>query len=1057
MQFNSLVDAYLHHAKQTPNNVAFRYFSQHLKEEIILTYVELIDQSKRFANKLSQIAKAGDRVLIPSPTHEAFMPSVIACWMLDLTPVPSYPPKNESDRTELKRLAHIIQSASPSIILGPAETLTQLQPITGGSTCLSYEQLALSPIATNNFSATAATSPSPALLLYTSGSTGSPKGVPITHEMLVSNYSQFIIQQNITQKDKTVVWLPNCHIAGFYMRSILSLVGGETIVYQAADFIMKPLTWLQLISDHKATLSAAPNFAYELIAASSISEELDLSSWRMAISGGEVISSNTVARFLSALEKLKLPQHCFTPYYGMTETLCTSVQDSEHPPKLAQLSREKLLENIVELHEEVSEDSIAFLSNGKLLGGTKLQIVNPNTEEPTLDGHIGEITLQGDSITSGYWNLSHSDTQTSDGYFRTGDLGFMMDGELFITGRLKELIIVRGKNYYPQDIEQSLLSEYMEHAIAALAAYEVDDNGRAALGISVQIDEQSELATSQQIEQGIVQLISSAFGIRPLVKIWQYSQMPRTSSGKIKRAACAKNHQDDLSLIDRHDAAAPEALTNLAPHQDTLETLKQHIAELLALPAEVLGDHHAINSLGLDSVQLVQLASKLSQSLEHQSAIDLSIFYQDISIEDLATLLDCPPSNGAHKLEYTEELAKLSRLCASYQKAELAKFGKGIFITGATGFLGSYLLRDLLQNTEQQIYCLVRASDPTAGMQRIIQSLSQITEWETQKHHWSDRIQVLCGSLDAPYFGLNAETFSSLTEQISSIYHNGANVNFVAPYSQLYQVNVASNHTIIELALAAGNIPIHYVSTVAVFNSPDRDQFPTIREEDFLPSPDRIFSGYAKTKWVSEKIYQHAESLGMQVAVYRPALVMGDSQTGFCHTDDFLCRFIKGCIDLGHFPKLDLHIDMTPVDYVSQQIIDLSLDRRSIGQQFHILNDNPITLPDLVDWLTRQGHSLELMDSDQWHQKLSSELPTWNALYPVYPFLLEQIPCSEEHSETILPFFTKRGLNLDSRKRKANAPHGTSCPPVDHQLLNRYFEYFQDINFISNPNQKSKA
>ncbi|WP_366511397.1 thioester reductase domain-containing protein, partial [Moorena sp. SIO4A1] len=365
---------------------------------------------------------------------------------------------------------------------------------------------------------------------------------------------------------------------------------------------------------------------------------------------------------------------------------------------------------------------------------------------------------------------------------------------------------------------------------------------------------------------------------------------------------------------------------------------------------------------------------------------------------------------------------------------------KNIFLTGSTGFLGVYLLSELLEQTQGDIYCLVRATSSEQGKQRLQRALESYSLWNETK---SSRIIPVIGELSAPLFGLDEPQFNHLASQVDVIYHNGAWVNFVYSYSILKPANVLGTHEVLRLASQAKIKPVHFISTISVFFSSAYSDKEVIFESDSLDySPDND-DGYSESKWVAEKLVMEARDRNLPVCIYRPGRITGHSQTGFCNTEDLFSRMVKGCIQLGAVPNLEgVFSDIVPVDYVSKAIVNISQQKESLGKAFHMVNPNDIYVNEAFNMLCSWGYPIEKMDYEKWRTKLicQAENSNKNALYPLLPLFSEEFPVNAK-----MPRYdckhTIHGL----------ADTDIVCPSIDSKLLNTYYSYFQSSGFLNAP------
>lgn len=373
-----------------------------------------------------------------------------------------------------------------------------------------------------------------------------------------------------------------------------------------------------------------------------------------------------------------------------------------------------------------------------------------------------------------------------------------------------------------------------------------------------------------------------------------------------------------------------------------------------------------------------------------------------------------------------------------------------IFITGATGFLGAFLLHDLLQQTEANLYCLVRAADLECGKKRLQVNLEAYGLWQEAFGH---RITPVLGNLTQPKLGFSDSQFHKLAEQIEVIYHSAALLNWVYPYSALKSSNVLGTQEVLRLACHGRVKPVHYVSTVAVFEASDYAN--QIVTEQVQPAHGSgVYLGYSQSKWVAEKLVLQARDRGLPVCIYRAPFISGHSQTGSWYTDDFVCRMIKGCLEMGAFPDLDYQFEMAPVDYISQGIVYLSHRSQSLGQTFHLMNPQPVHLHQFIEWLQAAGYPVQKIPYKQWLEQLRG--PTVSSSHSLKP---------------LQPFFTKRwadtGLTLPELYQQSFKPRFScqdtlaalsnsliACPLFDAALLKTYLSYFVQQEFLPSPSAR---
>ena len=375
---------------------------------------------------------------------------------------------------------------------------------------------------------------------------------------------------------------------------------------------------------------------------------------------------------------------------------------------------------------------------------------------------------------------------------------------------------------------------------------------------------------------------------------------------------------------------------------------------------------------------------------------------------------------------------------------EVASRPERVLLTGATGFLGSFLLSELLRHTRAEIYCIVRAPNVEEGERRIRGSLEAYALWDEER---SSRIVPVAGDLSEPLLGLGAERFEELAAEIDAVYHNGASVNWVYPYEALKPTNVLGTQEVLRLASRHGTKPVHFVSTLGVFPLVGRSDAGVVREDDDLDHGGSLYNGYTQTKWVAEKLVEIARARGLPVSVYRPSLIAGDSRTGAWNSDDFTCKMIKSWVGLGNVPAVNTEMNLVPVDYVSRAIVRLSLQEGSLGKRFHLANSHPVKVDELVSWIEAFGYPLKRIPYDRWRTELLNPAKGLreDAMYSVAPLLSMSAAIEGPKMVRAIPEFDRRNTTA------ALASTGISCPPVDAGTFENYLVYLVRSGFLASP------
>jgi len=375
-----------------------------------------------------------------------------------------------------------------------------------------------------------------------------------------------------------------------------------------------------------------------------------------------------------------------------------------------------------------------------------------------------------------------------------------------------------------------------------------------------------------------------------------------------------------------------------------------------------------------------------------------------------------------------------------------------VLLTGATGFLGTFLVHELLLRTKADVLCIVRAPSPEDGRRRIREALSG---YELREAASDSRIVPVCGDLALPRFGLSGNEYEALADSVDAVYHNAASVNFVQPYAQLRAPNVMGTVEVLRFAALSRAKRVEYVSTLSVFGAPAYADAGWIREEDPPERYEGLEGGYAQSKWVAERLALAAAERGIAVRIYRPGRVVGDSRTGASNAADLASRFIRACIEIEGIPSGDVEFDLTPVDYVSAAIVHLSRQPWPNGACFHLVNPKPCRLPVLAYAIRDAGYVLDPLPYDVWRARLveAAADPARSHLLPLLPLFEEGR--DGEHDEPEAPedpASSAGSLRFDDRNaREGLQGTGIACAAADISLLQGYISYFVRRGYLQAP------
>jgi acyl-CoA synthetase (AMP-forming)/AMP-acid ligase II/acyl carrier protein len=561
----TFIDLLRWRALNQPDRLAYTHLLDGEKQEARSSYAELDRRARAIAAWLQDFRARENRVLLLYPPGLEYIAAFFGCLYAGAIAVPAYPPR--LNRT-LDRLQTIVTDAQARIALTTTSILSGLEPYLEEAQGLK----GLHWLTTNNIVDELAGEWQPpdingdtiAFLQYTSGSTSEPRGVMISHSNLLHN--EAMIQQAFQQTEQSIIagWLPLYHDMGLIGNVLQPLyLGAHCILMSPASFLQRPFRWLDMISRYSVTTSGAPNFAYDLCVRKISPEQremLDLSSWGVAFNGSEPIQPETLDQFASAFEPCGFRREAFSPCYGLAEaTLFVSGGLKDDTPILQRVELEGLRGNRVVINPEQDKDAHALIGCGHTWLDQKLVIVDPESMTINAPNTVGEIWVSGRSIARGYWNRPEETKQsffaylaeTGEGPFlRTGDLGFMAGGELFVTGRLKDLIVIRGRNHYPQDIERTVEQSHSALRVGGGAAFSLNVDGEEKLVIVQEVKRHHKHLKSDEVIEAIRFAVVTEHGIQAYAVILIAPlSIPKTSSGKIQRRACRARLLDNSLVV----------------------------------------------------------------------------------------------------------------------------------------------------------------------------------------------------------------------------------------------------------------------------------------------------------------------------------------------------------------------------------------------------------------------------------------------------------------------------------------------------------------------------
>ncbi len=1014
-------------ADEHPNKLLYSYLDVNGDPIETYTYASFLRRTQAIAGHLRKDCRfaAGGRLLLAYPPGLEMICAFFGCVRAGLVPVPVYPPSSRGFQSALYKTVHIAKDCQAAGILTSRDYLASLKTnlarrgVSASGVDVDYIS-ALPWIATEDFVEPICdrppADPSKILFLqYTSGSTMEPKGVMVTHENILDTYGLVIDHPSPV----VVSWLPQYHdmgLIGCYLYPALK--GGTTYGFAPMDFIQRPILWFNAITTYRATAAAAPNFAYDYcLRAGRLSKEslqaCDLSSLRVLMCAAEPVKPDTYTRFLETFQPYGLKSESFHVAYGLAEnTLAVSTEGRN----IVSVNKRALALGKARMTTEVSEVACAtqIVSCGAPLPGLDVKIVDPEGHFPLKPERIGEIWVAGSGKCQGYWNNPEltlkqfrarlvDDTPYDDGYLRTGDLGFIHHGELYVCGRIKDMIILRGQNYYPQDIENVVekSSSLIRHN--CVAAFQIHEDSEPALAIVAEVKNPRALPEARKIAAAVRSYLNVEVA---MISFIAPRAIPRTSSGKIMRHKTKQMWLQGqftvLSDFSREKDAGKA-------HSD----IHSSFAELKARYNLTGQESYNLVEAGLDSLDLVVFTHELKELLKDKGAellarqVDIGVI-QRVSVADLFGL--------AEQLERAPEtaLVHLRRSLAAFREEQCAAEKQmmrddrklifeppapspmpeipvlnHVLLTGGTGFIGPFLIKSLLEQTRAKVYVLVRSSDEKQGRQRLRAAMESMGPCGAGLMEMFDaRVTPISGDLAQPKLGLMQDAWDFLANEIDTVFHNGATVNYLFNYDLMRDANVLGTNEIVKLAFEGRPKEFNYVSTTFVFGWAVKS---VLYETDLNENMELLDFGYSQSKWVAEQVVVDARSRGLSARIFRPALV-SPSVTGGGNNFDIAVRLVAFMVNHGIGVDTLNQVSFVPADIVANNIVAISTTPGTANKTYHVVRDDYSNMMDITGLITKAtGRQFERFSLPDFVPELIRRCRKEDILFPLLDFLVGSV------------------------------------------------------------------
>jgi thioester reductase-like protein len=1000
-----------------PDQTLYRFVDVEGRELEHYTYQSFAERTRELAAYLYTEAqlRPGDRALLVYPPGLEMVAAFFACSRIGVIAVPVSPPLPMAFEAGLAKLNFIAQDCQAKAVLSTKQFEYDFRQLLGqpqGALPWPDAQRTLElpwfgTDGTQDFGgAHVADTPGPVLFLqYTSGSTSDPKGVIVSHANVIANSTA------IRQSPIGVSWLPQHHDMGLISAYFFVLLrGGTTHGMSPLDFLQRPSAWLRLISQVRCTDTPAPNFGLEYCLREdklpkSELAGIDLSSLDTIFVGAEPLRAKTFTRFRQRFAHYGLRPGALTGAYGLAEN---TLGVTGWGRQTLALNKRALENNLARVEKALPENSnqTPVVSCGKPVAGNVVRIVDPQSTQALGDGRVGEIWVAGPSNGGGYWHRPEVTAETFGAriagdeehtYLRTGDLGFLYEGELFVCGRTKDLIIIRGVNCYPSDIEAVVERSAEQVRNGCVAAFSVEREEQEALVVVAEVRDEHALPDGKALARAIRRHAH----IDPHTILFVPPRsIPKTTSGKIRRAETRRLWLDVklpvLATYTHHTHEGPDASAGPLGRF-------RHLIESYDLTGQ---EDCSFADLGIDSLALAELRADLQAFLEEHGAAELAEevntrLLQRLTVAEFFGLMRKFGDGSGQPLDALRRA--LDQISTEYEAHEAAQMradaqlplpalpparpgvASDILLTGATGFLGPFLVSSLLGRTSYSVHALVRATDAAHGLDRIVASLRRAKLWSPAlEAEVRARVRVVCGDLAEPHLGIGESALEQLAESVDAIVHNGALVNYVRTYDALRPANVVGTHELLRLAMTAHRKAFHLVSSTFIYGW---STLPVVGEWDANEEMSGLDFGYSQTKWVAEQLVLEAQRQGLDVRIYRPSLICPTS-AGFGSQDDILVRLTAFMIEHGLAVEAHNQLSLLPADLIADHIVELMGLPDEEGTVFNLTADEYYNIMDITRVLSeRHGYRFTYHDIPSFTEQVNRRCAPCDPMYPLVDFL----------------------------------------------------------------------
>ncbi len=1008
-----------------PDRALYVFLDSRGRQAQAYTYGNFTERTRFLAHHLREAGiSVGERVLLAYPPGLESMAAFVACARSGVIPVPVHPPSHRDIRTGMGRMRFVARDCEAVAVLTSSALAGELGVDGVGDQTVSANgrgETALRWIGTDDLSGSVPTeyvdTPGEVLFLqYTSGSTSTPKGVIVRHQNVVDNGIATLGREAVGKVG--VSWLPQYHdmgLIGYYLYPLV--VGGTTFGFSPLDFLRRPALWLQTISRTRAAFSSSPNFGFEYCLREDKLpdpelEGLDLGSLEWLMNAAEPVRAETFERFFQRFARYGLRRSAHVAAYGLAEN---TLAVTHHGRRAVAVDRDGSPSQ--DRRTAGSEARSSVMSCGRPLEGVDVRIVDPTTKLALGSRQVGEIWVGGSSKCQGYWGRPEATAETFENrvegvpaeagtYLRTGDLGFLDQGELFVCGRLKDLIIVRGINYYPHDIERVVEEASPQIRTGGVVAFAGDDQEESIVVVA-EVKDPETLPDPMEVVQA---LRAQQFVGPYTVVLVRSKSVDRTTSGKLARSRTRRRWlEGELPCLVTHRSR----LLDVAPSPST--GLVARLTEMLE-PYGISGrEHLTLEEIGIDSLDLVMVVEEIERFLGRQGRktpygeIDGRLL-QRLTVDQLRSLVELVEGAREDDSVLRPILSRLKEEQEDFEREAMqadAALGftdilqeglpagpaDQILLTGPTGFLGPFLLAGLLQRTPFTLHALTRAASPEAGLNRLREGFHQArVAWPKMDRDLSERVRVICGDISQPRLGLDRQAWEGLASEVGAVVHNAALVNYSLNYGALKPHNVDGTRELLRLACTDAVKRFHFISSTIIFGWTPK---PRLFEADNNDEMSNLDFGYAQTKWVAERLVLEAAQRGLPVEIYRPSFVSA-STGGIASPADITVRLLAFMINHGIGVNARNQISFLPADIAADNIAsiigrlrsaDPAPDRES-ARVFHVTVDDFYSIIDLTRTISREhGFPFVYYDIPEFVAELKRRCEPEDPLYPLLDFV----------------------------------------------------------------------